>query len=387
MGGIVGRLFREFAVTLSMAIVVSMVISLTATPMMCAHLLKQHESHGWMYRTSERAFTWVVNMYGRTLTIVLRHRAITLAILLAKIGLNVYLFIRVPKGFFPQQDNGRIMGSIQADQDTSFQATDKVLLRMIDIVTADPAINSVIGFTGGGGTTNTARLFLSLKPLAERKVTADSIIARLRPQLARVPGATLYLQASQDVRVGGRMSNALYQFTMRGDNLKDLTDFSPRMLRELKTISIITDVNSDQQNRGLQSMVQYDRTTAARFGISPQLIDNTLYDAFGQRPVSTMYSSLNQYHVVMEAAPEYWQNPQFLRSIYVHSPNGHDVPLSAFSKFAPTTAPLAVTHQGLFPAVTISFNLQPGVALGDAVSAIDTAVATVGLPATIHTGF
>jgi multidrug efflux pump len=392
MGGIVGRLFREFAVTLSVAIAVSMIVSLTATPMMCAHLLKQQHSHGWMYRTSERAFTWVVNTYGRTLSIVLRHPATTLAVLLATIGLNVYLFMHVPKGFFPQQDNGRIMGSIQADQDTSFQAMDRILLRMIDIVDADPAIDNVNGFTGGGGrggggTTNTARMFVALKPLEERRVTADQVIARLRPKLARVAGATLYLQASQDVRVGGRMSNALYQFTMRGDNLQDLTTFAPRMLQELRAIPVIADVSSDQQNRGLQSMVQYDRKTAARFGVSPQLIDNTLYDAFGQRPVSTMYTSLNQYHVVMEVAPEFWQNPEFLRQIYVHAPNGQEVPLSVFSQYTSATAPLAVTHQGLFPAVTMSFNLQPGVALGDAVDSINAAAVKAGLPSTIHTGF
>src|SRR6266481_5343967 len=275
MGGIVGRLFREFAMTLSIAIAVSMVVSLTATPMMCAHLLKQQHSHGWMFRTSERAFTWVVNAYGRTLTAVLNHAAVTLVILLATIGLNVYLFIHVPKGFFPQQDNGRMMGSIQADQDTSFQAMDRILQQMIKIIDADPAVDTALGFTGGG-TMNTARMFISLKPLEERKITADQIIARLRPKLARVPGAALYLQAAQDVRVGGRMSNAQYQFTMRGDNLQDLTVFAPRMLRELRNISVITDVSTDQQNLGLQSLIRYDRSTAARFGISPQLIDNTL---------------------------------------------------------------------------------------------------------------
>jgi multidrug efflux pump len=263
------------------------------------------------------------------------------------------------------------------------------LLQMTKIIAADPAVDTVQGFTGGGwaGTSNTARMFLSLKPLAERKITADLIIARLRPKLARVPGATLYLQASQDVRVGGRMSSALYQFTMRGDNLQDLIDYAPRMLQELKTVPVIADVNSDQQDRGLQSMVTYDRPTAARFGISSQLIDSTLYDAFGQRQVSTMYKTINQYHVVMEAAPEYWQDPEFLKQVYVRSPGGQEVPLSAFSKFAPTTAPLSVTHQGLFPAVTISFNLQPGIALGDAVEAIDAAAAQIGLPKTIHTGY
>jgi len=389
MGGVVGRLFREFAVTLSIAIIVSMVVSLTTTPMMCAHLLKEQKTHGWLYRMSERAFTWNVNAYGRTLSFVLRHPGPTLAVLLATIGLNVYLFIHVPKGFFPQQDNGRMSGAIMADQDTSFQAMDRLLLRMVKIVSDDPAVDTVNGFTGGGwsGSANTARMFISLKPLAERKITADLIIARLRPKLGRVPGATLYLQASQDVRVGGRMSSALYQYTMRGDNLQDLIDYAPRMLQELKTVPIIADVNSDQQDRGLQSLITYDRPTAARFGISSQLIDSTLYDAFGQRQVSTMYKAINQYHVVMEASAEYWQDPQFLKQVYVHSPSGQQVPLSAFSKFVPTTAPLSVTHQGLFPAVTISFNLQPGIALGDAVEAIDAAASKVGLPKTIHTGY
>jgi len=386
MGGIVGRLFREFAVTLSIAITVSMVVSLTATPMMCAYLLKPNQSHGWMYRTSERAFEWVVNLYGSTLKVALRFRAVTLLVLLATIGLNAYLFIHVPKGFFPQQDNGRIQGSITADQDTSFQAMDKIMLPMVNIVAADPAVDTVAGFTGGS-TYNSARMFVSLKPLAERKISADLVIARLRPKLAKVPGATLYLQAAQDLRVGGRQSNAQYQFTMRGDNLDDLNRFAPKMVEQLKKIPIISDVSSDQQNRGLQAMIQYDRGTAARLGITPQLIDSTLYDAFGQRPVSTMYNTLNQYHVVMEASPEFWQNPLFLRQIYVSAPNGKQVPLSAFASFAPDTAPLTVTHQGLFPAVTLSFNLRPGAALGDAVDATAAVAAKIGLPPTIQTEF
>jgi multidrug efflux pump len=386
MGGIVGRLFREFAVTLSVAIAVSMVISLTATPMMCAHLLKEVQAHGWMYRTSERAFEGMVNLYGKILHLALAYRFVTLTVLLATIGLNVYLFIRVPKGFFPEQDTGRIQGSILADQDTSFQAMDKIMLPMINIVAADPAVDTVIGFTGGS-TYNTARLFISLKPLEERKIAAIQIIARLRPKLAHIPGATLYLQASQDLRVGGRSSNAEYQFTMQGDNLDDLNQFAPKMVDQFKAIGMIADVSSDQQNRGLQAMIQYDRKTAARFGITPQLIDDTLYDAFGQRQVSTMYTSLNQYHVVMEAAPQYWQNPLFLQQIYVDSPAGQQVPLSAFSKFVSTTAPLTVTHQGLFPAVTVSFNLRPGVALGDAVNAVTEAATKIGLPATIQTEF
>ncbi|HEV2380077.1 MAG TPA: multidrug efflux RND transporter permease subunit [Terriglobia bacterium] len=386
MGGIVGRLFHEFAVTLSVAIVVSMVVSLTTTPAMCAHLLKEQESHGWLYQTSERGFNWVIKTYGRTLSTVLNFPAVTLAILLATIALNVYLYIRVPKGFFPQQDNGRMMGAIMADQDTSFQAMQNILLQMVNIVKADPAVDTVNGWVGGG-TLNSARMFISLTPLAQRKISADLVIARLRPKLGRVPGAALYMQAAQDVRIGGRFGNAQYQYTMRGDNLQDLITFAPKMLQELRGIHTVADVNSDQQNSGLQAVVNYDRDTAARFGISTQLIDNTLYDAFGQRQVSIMYSSLNQYHVVMEAAPEYWQNPLFLRQIYVQSPGGHEVPLSAIASYAPNTAPLAVNHQGLSPAVTISFNLRPGVALGDAVNEINAAGFKIGLPATIHTGF
>ncbi|MBV9771021.1 MAG: multidrug efflux RND transporter permease subunit [Bryobacterales bacterium] len=389
MGGIVGRLLREFAITLSVAILVSMVISLTTTPMMCAHLLSVETEHGWFYRKSERFFAWIVNLYGRILSVVLEHPALTLASLLATVALTIYLYIQVPKGFFPQQDTGRLGGQIQADQDTSFQTMDKTLLKMVEIIDADPAIDTVNAFSGGGGgtTTNTARMFIALKPLDERKVSADQIIQRLRPKLAKVPGASLYLQAVQDVRVGGRSSNAQYQYTMRADNLNDLTTYAPRMLNELKTISTITDANSDQQDRGLQAMVDYDRKTAARFNISPQLLDDVLYDAFGQRQVSTMYTSLNQYHVVMEAAPQYWQNPNTLHQVYVSAPGGQEVPLSAIATTATATAPLSVNHQGLFPAITLSFNLRPGVALGTAVNAISAAATKIGLPATIQTGF
>jgi multidrug efflux pump len=389
MGGIVGRLFREFAVVLSIAIFVSMLVSLTTTPMMAAHLLRHQAAHGRMYEATERAFAWVVGLYGRALNVVLRHAFVTLLVLLVTIGVNVYLFVRVPKGFFPEQDTGRLNGSIQADQQTSFQYMDKMLQQYVNIISADPAIDTVNGFTGGGrgGATNSARMFISLKPLEERKVSAGEIIARLRPKLARVPGATLYLSAVQDLRVGGRQSNAQYQFTMRSDNVQDLTKFGPRMLQQLKTVPIIADVNSDQQNHGLQVMVDYDRSTAARFGISPQLIDNTLYDAFGQRPVSTMYTNLNQYHVVMEAAPQYWQDADILRRIFVKNPSGQQVPLSAFARFTPEVAALAVTHEGLFPAITFSFNLQPGISLGQAVDAIHEAATTVGVPPGVQTFF
>jgi multidrug efflux pump len=384
MGGIIGRLLREFAVTLAIAILVSMVISLSATPMMCAHLLKAQQEHGRFYRVTERMFQWIVDTYGRTLNTVLRHAFITAMVLLGTIALTVYLYIEVPKGFFPEQDNGRIQGSVRADQDTSFQALDKILLQMIGIVEKDPAVNAAVGFTGGS---NTARMFISLKPLDVRKANAQEIIARLRPQLARVPGASLFLQAAQDVRVGGRSANAEYQFTMQGDNLEDLNNYAPKMLEKLRSIKVITDANSDAQNQGLQAMLTYDRATASRLGVSPQLIDATLYDAFGQRQVSTMFRSQNQYHVVMEAAPEFWQDPQFLQNVYVIAANGDRVPLSAVATYKPETAPLSVTHQGLFPAVTLSFNLQPGASLGEAVTQIDEAAVEIGLPKTIQTNF
>jgi multidrug efflux pump len=389
MGGIVGRLFREFSITLSVAIAVSMLISLTATPMMCAHLLREQRSHGWVYRASERFFAWLVNTYGRTLTVALRYAPVTLLTLIGAIVLNVYLFIRVPKGFFPQQDTGRLSLNIQADQDTSFQAMDGVLKQTQQIMLSDPAVASIQVYTGstGGGVVSQARGFLVLKPLGQRKISADQVISRLRPRLNRVRGAFVFLQNTQDLRVGGRSSNAQYQYTLRGDNLADLNLYVPQVLQAVKKIPLIADVSSDQLNRGLESMVEYDRVTAARFGISSQLIDNVLYDAFGQRQVSTMYKTLNQYHVVMEAAPQFWQNPLSLRDIYVASPNGPEVPLSAFAHWANDTAPIAVPHQGLFPAFTISFNLLPGVALGDAVDAINDAASQVKLPPSIQTGF
>jgi multidrug efflux pump len=386
MPGIVGRLFREFAVTLSVAIAISMVISLTATPMMCAYLLKHQQNHGWLYRTSEKLFNWVAETYGKMLRVVLRFSFITLLSLLATIALTVYLFVRVPKGFFPQEDTGRLNGNIQADQASSFQQMQGLLLQYVNILDSEPAVDTVMGFAGGGGgrAANSARFFMSLKPLNERKRTAQQIIAELRPKLAKVPGATLFLNASQDLRVGGRQSNADYQYTLRGDSVADLLTWAPKILETMRKVPVIADVNTDLQERGLEVNVHYDRVTAARLGISSQLIDNTLYDVFGQRPVSTMYTGSNQYHVVMEAAPQYWQNPDILKRIYVTSPSGHEAPLAAFAQFAPSVAALAVAHQGLFPAVTISFNLLPDVALGDAENAIDAAVRKTGMPGSIQ---
>ena len=391
MGGIVGRLFREFAVTLSTAIFVSLVVSLTTTPMMCARLLKhqREEDHGRLYRASEEVFLWVLRLYEHSLAWVLRHAALTLGVLLLTIGVNVYLLIIVPKGFFPQQDTGRIIGGIQGVQDTSFQAMRQRITRFVDIVRADPAVANVMAFTGSGAgtTTNTGRVFMALKPLEERNVSADQLINRLRPKLATVPGAALYLQSVQDLRIGGRLGNAQYQYTIQSDNLEDLTRWGPTLLQQMRKLPGLADVSSDQQNNGLQASLVYDRLTASRLGITPQMIDDTLSDAFGQRQVSTMFTQLNQYHVVMEVAPEFWQSPEGLKQIYVRAANGGVVPLSAFTHYEPTTAPLAVNHQGQFPSVTLSFNLTPGLALSDAVSRIHDMEQSMGMPATIHGSF
>ena len=391
MGGIVGRLFREFAVTLSAAILVSLIVSLTTTPMMCARLLKHQceENHGKLYRASEEVFAWILRIYEHSLGWVLRHAAITLVILLLTVGINIYLLIIVPKGFFPQQDTGRILGGIQGVQDTSFQAMRDRIARFVDIIKADPAVANVIAFTGGGAgtTTNTGRVFMALKPLDERDVSSDQLINRLRPKLATVPGAALYLQGSQDLRVGGRLGNAEYQYTIQSENLEDLTRWGPVLLEQMRKLPGVTDASSDQQNNGLQASLVYDRWTAARLGITPQLIDDTLDDAFGQRQVSTMFTQLNQYHVVMEVEPEFWQSPEGLKQIYIRGTNGGMVPLSAFTHYEASTAPLAVNHQGQFPSVTLSFNLAPGLALSDAVSRIHQMEQSIGMPATIHGSF
>jgi len=395
MGGYIGRLFREFAVTLSVAILISMVISLTTTPMMCALLLrpeKEHK-HGRLFRASEAVFDWALARYESSLTVVLRHPAFTLLVLIALIALNVFLVFNVPTGLFPQQDTGRLQGSALADQATSFQAMEPRMEQMLKIVGADPAVANVVGFTGGGGgtATNSGRMFVALKPLGggkdERKDNADQVIARLRPKLAHIPGATLYLQSAQDIRIGGRASAAQYQYTLQGDDYNEILLWGPKMLTALQKNHDLTDTNSDQQNKGLQSMLVYDRDTAARFGITSQLLDNTLYDAFGQRPVSVMYTALNQYQVIMEAAPQYWQNPGGLKDIYVQAANGDEVPLSALAHFSTTTAPLSINHQGQFPSVTLSFNMAPGKSLSDAVDAINQAGQQIGLPSDIHGGF
>jgi multidrug efflux pump len=393
MGGLVGRLFREFAVTLTLAILVSLLVSLSTTPMMCAQFLRSTREvrHGRLYLLGEWAFDGLHRFYERTLGWVLRHQPLVLAVFLGTICLNVYLFMIVPKGFFPQQDAGRLTGSIQGEQDISFPAMREKMAEFVSTVKADPAVANVVAFTGGGAvgsnTTNTGRMFVSLKPLAERKIPADLVIDRLRGKLAHVPGATLFLQAVQDLRIGGRQSNAQYQYTLQSTDLAELNAFAPQMLAKLRSLPGLRDVATDQQNRGLQAGLVIDRDTASRLGILPQAVDDTLYDAFGQRQVSTIFTPLNQYHVVLEVAPRFQQNPDALKSIYVKSATGSQVPLSALTRFAPSTTPLAVAHQGFFPAVTLSFNLAPGMALGDAVGSIQAAETQVRMPASVRASF
>jgi multidrug efflux pump len=397
MGGIVGRLFREFAITLSAAVGISLVVSLTTTPMMCAWLLGRDEPrgerrpHGRFYRASEAVFTWMLARYERTLAWVLRHPFPVLLVTLLTVVVNVYLFVIVPKGFFPQQDTGRLTGNIQAAQDVSFEAMQKKLMQVVEVIKADPAVESITGFTGGGGpggaTTNTARLFIGLTPLRERKLSADQVIARLRKHLAAIPGAPVFLQAVQDLRVGGRASNAQYQFTLQGDNLDELVQWAPRVAERLRSVPHVADVSTDQQDKGRQSTLVIDRGTAARLGITPQQIDAALYDAFGQRQVAVSYTRLNQYHVVMEVDPRMAQRSEALGEIYVRSSAGQMVPLSAFARYESGSTALSVNHQGQFPAITISFNLTPGASLGDAVRGIDDATRQLRLPERIRGTF
>src|SRR5436190_2384781 len=389
MGGIVGRLFREFAVVLSTAILVSLVVSLTTTPMMCSWLLRHRkpEENGRLYQASERFFVWLLNRYEGSLRWVLRHPAITLIVLLITIGVNVFLFVVVPKGFFPLQDNSTIFGNIQGAQDASFPAMQAAASRFVNLIKDDPAVETVTAFTGGPGPANSAFLYMALKPLEQRKVSATQVINRLRPKLASVQGATVFVQAGQDLRIGGRMSSAQYQYTIQSETLDDLTTWGPILLQQMRRLRGFTDVNSDQQNNGLQASLVYDRSTAARLNITPQLIDNTLYDAFGQRQVSTMFTPLNQYHVVMEVDPKFWQSPEGLNQVYLRSTNGAIVPLSAIAHYEPTTAPITVSHQGQFPSVTLSFNLGQGLALGDAINAIHQMEQSIGMPGRIRGTF
>ena len=390
MGGLVGRLFREFAVTLSAAIAVSLLVSLTTTPMMCAQILHPagEEKHGRAFRFSQAIFDWMLKVYRKSLTWVLRHQPLTLGVTIGTAALTVYLYTIVPSGFFPQQDTGRLMGSVQADQDVSFAAMREKMQQFVAIVVKDPNVKTVVGFAGGNTSKNQGRMFITLKPQgSERKITADQVIAEMRRKLAAVPGAMLFMQSAQDLTTGARQSQAQYQYTLQGENLNELNTWAPRLLQKFRTMKELRDVNTDQQNRGLDAQVIIDRDTASRLGVSPQDIDNALYDAFGQRQVSTIYRQLNQYHVVMEVAPQYQTSPDALQAVYVRSASGPMIPLSAIAHFGPANVALAVNHQGQFPAATLSFNLAPGVSLGDATKAIDAAQNAIGLPATIHPSF
>jgi multidrug efflux pump len=385
MGGIVGRLFREFAVTLSTAILVSMIISLTTTPMVCAYLLRSErtQKHGRMYMASEKVFDGVLSIYRRSLHWTLDHPALTLIVLFLTIALNVVLVIRIPKGFFPQQDTGAITGGVQGPQDSSFPAMDNSVRQIGNVIKNDPAVANVITFTGGSGATNTGSIFIALKPLAQRKVSAAQIINRLRPQLNRLPVASAFLQASQDLRIGGRSSNAMYQYTLESDNVQDLFKWGPVLMSEMKRLPGLQDVSSDQQNGGLEELMNYDRVTAAKLGLTAQSLDSSLYGAFGQSEVSIIYTQLNQYYVVLEVAPQYWQSPEGLKSIYFQS-SGGVIPLITMAKSQTNTTPLAINHTGLFPSVTVSFNLAPNVSLSDATSSINQMQKRLGTPSTIQ---
>ncbi len=402
MNGIVGRLFREFAVTLSVAILISLLVSLTVTPMMCAYVLKTRREEeipptppSAKEGTDRFSFLklWAnfpilfKNAYAKSLGWSLHHPRTMITLTLATIALNICLFIIVPKGFFPQQDTGRISASIQAEQDISFQAIQKKLTAYVKIVLQDPAVQNVVGFVGGGNSTNAGSMYISLKPLADRKASADEVINRLRSKLAVVQGANLYMQSAQDLVIGGRQGNAQFQYTLTADNLQDLNKWAPQVMAKLNELPGIADINSDQRSHGLEEFVTIDHDTASRLGITSQQIDATLYDAFGQSQVSTMYLPLNQYHVVMEVAPQYWQSPATLNDIYVTSATGQQVPLSAIASFAPSSTLLSVNHQGQSPSATLSFNLLPGVALGDAVDLVGKTVAKMPLPVTIHGSF
>ena len=391
MGGVVGRLFREFALTLSAAILVSLAISLTTTPCLCARLPRSGSAAGggrfaWLARLAEAAWRHIESGYRRSLDWALAHESLMLLSLAGVIAMNIYIYVIVPKCFFPQQDTGALIGSIQADQSISFQAMRDKLQHFVAIVKADPAVQGVVGFTGGGQL-NTAQMFITLKPVAERKLSADQIIGRLRGKLAREPGASLFLQATQDIRVGGRSGSAQYQYTLQADDLETLRGWEPRVRQAFSRLPELTDVSTDQQDRGQQTRLVVDRDTLARLGLKQNQLDAALNDLFGQRQVSTIYNAMNQYRVVMEAAPAYWQSPEGLREVYLIGPQGAQVPLAAVARWEPAATPLAVNHQAQFPASTISFNLAEGVSLSQATSAIERAMAGLGAPAALLGSF
>jgi multidrug efflux pump len=386
MAGIVGRLFREFAVTLATAIVVSMVISLTTTPMMCAYLLKDEGEikHGRLFRASEKGFQWLLSGYSRSLTWVLKNPGLMLTVLLLTIGLNFYLIDIIPKGFFPQQDTGALLGMVQGPQDASFPVMDNSVQQLVKVIKADPAVAHVNCYTGGQGSSNGGFIFIALKPLAERKVTAPDIINRLRPKMNRLPVAQAFLQAAQDLRIGGRGSAALYQYTIQSDNVQDLSTWGPKLLTGMKSLSGFQDVNTDAQNAGLQEMITYDRATASRLGITPTSLNSAIYSAFGQSEVSIIYTQLNQYYVVLEVAPPYWQSPEGLNKIYLHTAGKGVVPLSTVSTAQATTTPLVINHTSSFPSVTVSFNLANGMSLSDATREVGEMQQKMGMPPTVR---
>jgi len=383
MGGIVGRLFREFAVTLSTAILVSMVISLTTTPMMCAHLLKEQkpEEHGRMYRASERFFDRILAIYRVSLLWVLDNPALTLVVLVLVIALNVIVIVQIPKGFFPQQDTGALIGHVQGPQDASFAVMNDSIKRLVNVIKADPAVANVNAYVGSG---NGGFIYIALKPLDVRKVSAAQIINRLRPKLDRLPVASAFLQAAQDIRMGGRSSSALYQYTIQSDNFADLMKWGPILMAHMKKLPGFEDVNSDQQNGGLEEYLTYDRMRAARLGLTAKSLDSSLYNAYGQSQVSLIYTQLNQYYVVMEAAPQYWQSPEDLNYFYPAAGARGVTPLPVVAKTSENTTPLQVNHTGLFPSVTVSFNLAPGVSLSQATQSIDKMQNQLDTPGTIH---
>lgn len=393
MGGVVGILFREFAVTLSVAIAVSLLVSLTTTPMMCSQFLRpvNEAHHGKVYKASERVFRWMADEYAAGLRWVLRHQALILVVTIATFLLNVYLFIIVPKGFFPEQDTGRLTGSARASQDISFDAMKEKQTILSQMVLDDPAVDTIIAFAGGsgpgGGSNNVGRMFISLKPLSVRKISADAVVNRLRNKLTSVPGAALFLQVQQEFQTGGRAADAEYQYTLVDENLEELNNWAPRLLAKMRTLPELRDVSTDQQDQGLEEKLVINRDTASRLGLTATTIDQVLYDAFGQREVSTMYTALNQYFVVMEVAPQYQKSPDSLNGIFLKSSTGAMVPLAAIAHFEPARTSLQVNHQGQYPAVTETFNLAPNVALGQAVSAVQRAERELGMPAAIHGTF
>ena len=386
MGGIVGRLFREFAVTLSTAILVSMIISLTTTPMMCAYLLRNEraEKHGRIFTASEKVFDGVLSLYRRTLHWVLDHPTLTLSVLFLTIALNVVLIYKIPKGFFPVEDTGAISGGVRGPQDSSFPAMNNAIQQIVGVIKNDPAVANVTGFCGGGGATNTGSLNIALKPLAERNVSAAQVIDRLRPKLNRLPVASAFLQPVQDLRIGGRSGNAMYQYTIQTDTVQDLSKWGPILQSAMKRLPGLQDVSSDQQNGGLDELMSYDRVTAAKLGLTAKSLDSALYSAFGQSEVSVIYTQLNQYYVVLEVAPQYWQSPEGLKDIYLLSSSGSNIPLLAVAKGQANTTPLAVNHTGLFPSVTVSFNLASNVSLSDATSGITQMQKRLGAPSTLQ---